>query len=61
MELLHENYEAISDYLQIPIAERNNKTLNFKRSYASIQNDSVGGQIKNVVLVICESFSMYKS
>ena len=61
MELLHENYEAISDYLQIPIAERNNKTLNFKRSYAPIQNDSVGGQIKNVVLVICESFSMYKS
>ena len=61
MEMLHENYEAISDYLQIPIAERNNKTLNFKRAYSPIQNDSVGGQIKNVVLVICESFSMYKS
>jgi phosphoglycerol transferase MdoB-like AlkP superfamily enzyme len=61
MELLGENYEAISDYLQIPIAERNNKTLNFKRTYTPIQNDSVGGQIKNVVLVICESFSMYKS
>ena len=61
MELLGENYEAISDYLQIPIAERNNKTLNFKRTYTPNQNDSVGGQIKNVVLVICESFSMYKS
>ena len=47
--------------MQIPIAERNNKTLNFKRTYTPIQNDSVGGQIKNVVLVICESFSMYKS
>ena len=61
MEMLHENYDLISDYLQIPIDQRNNKTLNFKRSYTPNQNDSLGNQIKNVVLVICESFSMYKS
>lgn len=61
MEMLHENYDLISDYLQIPIEQRNNKTLNFKRSYTPNQNDSLGNQIKNVVLVICESFSMYKS
>ncbi len=61
MEMLHDNYETISDYLQTPMEQRNSKTLNFKRTFLPIANDSVGGQIKNVVLVICESFSMYKS
>ena len=61
MDMLHEQYDIISDYLQIPLTQRNKSTLNFKRSYTPQLNDSVGGQIKNVVLVICESFSMYKS
>jgi phosphoglycerol transferase MdoB-like AlkP superfamily enzyme len=61
LKLLQDNYENISEYLQIPLEQRNKKTLNFKRTYLPISNDSVGGKITNIVLVICESFSMYKS
>ncbi|MEI6189622.1 MAG: sulfatase-like hydrolase/transferase [Chitinophagia bacterium] len=61
IELLRNNYKIISDYLQIPIEQQNASSLSFKRTYIPIANDTVSKQIKNVVLVICESFSMYKS
>lgn len=60
-ELLKNNYQVISDYLQIPIDQQNANTLSFNRTYTPIENDTISKKIKNVVLVICESFSMYKS
>ncbi len=60
-ELLKNNYQVISDYLQIPIDQQNANTLSFKRTYTPVNNDTISKQIKNIVLVICESFSMYKS
>lgn len=61
MKMIQENYDELSEYLQIPNEQKNKSTLQLKRIYSPNLNDTIGSKIKNVVLVICESFSMYKS
>jgi phosphoglycerol transferase MdoB-like AlkP superfamily enzyme len=51
-----ENYLLMADYLGVN--EKNTETLNFNRSYSFAADTSVQ---PNVVVVICESFSAYKS
>ncbi len=61
VELLQKEYTTIADYLQIPEAQRDAQHLQFKRTYTTNTQVSSSTKIKNVVLVICESYSMYKS
>jgi phosphoglycerol transferase MdoB-like AlkP superfamily enzyme len=60
IDLLKNEYSSIADYLEIPKEQRDAQHLQFKRIYTQQQvaNET---KIKNVVLVICESYSMYKS
>lgn len=58
---LDEHYAWMSAYLGVPENERDSSTLNFKRMVQSDSNNVTAKQIHNVVLVICESFSAYKS
>ena len=51
----------MSEYLGVPQNERDSVKLNFNRTIIPRVYDSSSNQIKNVVLVICESFSAYKS
>jgi len=59
--LIKNNYSIMANYLSIPIDKQDAQNLQFSRINAAIENDSVAPKIKNVVLVICESFSAYKS
>lgn len=52
-----EYYKLMADYLGVQNQDIEN--LNFERNYSF--TDSIKKQQPNVVLVICESFSMYKS
>jgi phosphoglycerol transferase MdoB-like AlkP superfamily enzyme len=58
---IRDNYQLICDYLMIPQNQRNANTLNFTRNNTAVQGDTIAPKIKNVVLVICESFSSYRS
>lgn len=58
-EKVQHYYGWITDYLGI--TERDSIKLNFKRIVQPDASDSTGKKIQNVVLVICESFSSYKS
>jgi phosphoglycerol transferase MdoB-like AlkP superfamily enzyme len=58
---IKDNYNLISDYLMIPADQRDVNTLKFSRNIVPIQGDTLSPKIKNVVLVICESFACYKS
>ena len=60
-ELIKNNYSIMSAYLSIPADEQNANNLNFKRRVTPKAKDTISPKIKNVVLVICESFSAYKS
>ncbi len=60
-DLIKSNYSIVSEYLAIPAKEQNANTYNFKRLVTPKINDTTSAKIKNVVLVICESFSAYKS
>ena len=58
---IKDNYTLMSDYLFIPNDQRDAENLNFKRVVTPVANDTISPKIQNVVLVICESFSAYKS
>ncbi len=60
-DLIKNNYSVMAEYLNIPTNEQDAQNLQFSRINAVIENDTVAPKIKNVVLVICESFSAYKS
>jgi len=60
-DLIKKNYHVLAQYLAIPFNEQNQENLQFTRIYKPVENDTVAPKIKNVVLVICESFSAYKS
>jgi phosphoglycerol transferase MdoB-like AlkP superfamily enzyme len=51
----------MAEYLNIPTHEQDAQNLKFSRANTVVENDTVAPKIKNVVLVICESFSAYKS
>lgn len=54
-KIVKENYPLISGYLRVSNPDENN--LNFTRHFTPAS----GATQRNVVIVICESFSMYKS
>ncbi len=56
-----EHYNWMSTYLGVPENERDTNTLNFNRVIQNDTNKLTLKPIQNVVLVICESFSAYKS
>ncbi len=56
LDIVKKNYALIASYLQIKNIDQNN-SLNFARKYVP---DTLGKK-PNVVIVICESFSGYKS
>ena len=60
-DLIKKNYSVIADYLTIPSNEQDAQNLQFARIYNPVNNNLEASKIKNVVLVICESFSAYKS
>lgn len=60
-DLIKNNYSVISDYLDLTDVVQNTKEFNFNRVIRAKPNDTLSPKIKNVVLVICESFSAYKS
>ena len=60
-DLIKNNYAVISEYLDIPFQEQNTNEFKFSRVINPKPNDPIAPKIKNVVLVICESFSAYKS
>jgi hypothetical protein len=60
-DFIKKNYSVIAQYLSIPIVKQDEQNLRFSRINAAIENDTVAPKLKNVVLVICESFSAYKS
>ncbi len=60
-DLIKKNYSVIAAYLAIPSNEQDAQNLQFSRANTVVENDAVAPKIKNVVLVICESFSAYKS
>ena len=60
-DLIKKNYSVIADYLAIPSNEQDAQNLQFARIYNPVNNNLEASTIKNVVLVICESFSAYKS
>jgi len=59
--MIKNNYSIIANYLSIPIDKQDASHFQFSRVNAVVENDTVAPKIKNVVLVICESFSAYKS
>ena len=60
-DLIKKNYSVIADYLTIPSNEQDAQNLQFARIHNPVNNNLEATTIKNVVLVICESFSAYKS
>ena len=60
-DLIKKNYNVIADYLTIPSNEQDAQNLQFARIHNPVNNNLEASTIKNVVLVICESFSAYKS
>jgi len=60
-DLIKKNYTAIADYLAISTNEQDAQNLQFTRIHNPVNNNVEASKIKNVVLVICESFSAYKS
>jgi phosphoglycerol transferase MdoB-like AlkP superfamily enzyme len=60
-DLIKKNYSVIADYLTIPSNEQDAQNLQFARIHNPVNNNLEASKIKNVVLVICESFSAYKS
>ncbi len=56
IEKVNESYLLMADYLNVK--DKNVKTLNFNRSYSFTADTSLQ---RNVIIVICESFSAYKS
>jgi glucan phosphoethanolaminetransferase (alkaline phosphatase superfamily) len=60
-DLIKNNYSVMAEYLNIPTHEQDAQNLKFSRANTVVENDTVAPKIKNVVLVICESFSAYKS
>ncbi len=60
-DLIKKNYSVIADYLAIPSNEQDAQNLQFARIHNPVNNNLEASTIKNVVLVICESFSAYKS
>ena len=61
MNLIKNNYAVISDYLDLSKEEQDAQSYHFSRVVVPKLNDTISPKIKNVVLVICESFSAYKS
>jgi len=59
--LIKNNYSIIANYLSIPIDKQDAQNLQFSRINTAVENDKEALKIKNVALVICESFSAYKS
>ena len=59
--MIKNNYSIIANYLSIPIDKQDASHFQFSRINTAVENDTVAPKIKNVVLVICESFSAYKS
>ena len=59
--MIKNNYSIIANYLSIPIDKQDASHFQFSRINPVVENDTVAPKIKNVVLVICESFSAYKS
>ena len=60
-DLIKKNYTVIANYLAIPSNEQYAQNLQFTRVVSPVVNNLEASKIKNVVLVICESFSAYKS
>ncbi len=60
-EFIKNNYSLLADYLDMPVSDRDSLNFQFSRKYLPLENDTIAPKIKNVVLVICESFSAYKS
>lgn len=60
-EKVRKYYAWISEYLGVPENERESVKLNFQRKIQARGNDTISSNIENVVLVLCESFSAYKS
>ena len=60
-DLIKKNYTVIANYLAIPSNEQDARNLQFTRVVSPVINNLEASKIKNVVLVICESFSAYKS
>lgn len=60
-DLIKKNYTVIANYLAIPSNEQDAQNLQFTRVVSPVVNNLEASKIKNVVLVICESFSAYKS
>ncbi|NDD16618.1 MAG: alkaline phosphatase family protein [Chitinophagia bacterium] len=60
-DLIKKNYSVIAQYLAIPGNEQNAENLKFSRIQRPEDKHEEVNKIKNVVLVICESFSAYKS
>ena len=60
-DLIKKNYTVIANYLAIPSNEQDAQNLRFTRVVSPVVNNLEASKIKNVVLVICESFSAYKS
>jgi len=59
--LIKNNYGLLANYLSIPSNQQNANSFQFSRINSPLAYDTTGPKIKNVVLVICESFSAYKS
>ena len=60
-DLIKKNYTVIADYLAMPSNEQDAQNLQFTRVVSPVVANLEAYKIKNVVLVICESFSAYKS
>ena len=60
-DLIKKNYTVIANYLAIPSNEQDAQNLQFTRVVSPVVNNLEASKIKNIVLVICESFSAYKS
>ena len=56
---VREHYDWMSSYLGV--TEKDSTHLNFSRTIVPDASDTTSKKIQNVVLVICESFSAYKS
>lgn len=60
-DIIKNNYSLMAQYLNIPTNEQDAQNLQFSRKNTAVEIDTVAPKIKNVVLVVCESFSAYKS
>ena len=59
--LIKNNYGLLANYLSIPSNQQDANNFQFSRINSPLAYDTTGPKIKNVVLVICESFSAFKS